>query len=369
MPQYLDDPSVLTKDKLKSELVAHKVELPSGNPSKDVYVQLYLKNLTAQNKKNAAPAVLDAFSSDEELPPAVVSNRSRSSGRKVTRKSDKLHLEEVDVTSLTDEGLRDKLQKHGVNVGPIVGSTRKLYEKKLQKYLDDDSAQLCPTETQVNHNGNSETDIYSDKEDVMVAVAEPVIDPEPVPVVETRVRSRGKTPVSSRTSSSSGQNQKVEKITASDQMLKVEEDVLKELFPSDIISSTRISATCRKPIRGAAGRPVIFSNLWNDENSLLSPKTTRTSSYSYTGSHAANRVSSLNPSTSFTSSGSSSTSSTTLSATTLPTGSTRAVQRSMSLWKKLALFAILATFLIVVYLAMETNSVGPFQASDSESVA
>lgn len=81
MPEYLDDPSVLTKDKLKSELLAHNVELPSGNPTKDVYVHLYLKNLTAQNKKHGTATTLDAFSSDEELPPPVVSNRSRSSGR------------------------------------------------------------------------------------------------------------------------------------------------------------------------------------------------------------------------------------------------------------------------------------------------
>lgn len=81
MPEYLDDPSVLTKDKLKSELLAHNVELPSGNPTKDVYVQLYLKNLTAQNDRHVTATTLDAFSSDEELPPPVVSSRSRSSGR------------------------------------------------------------------------------------------------------------------------------------------------------------------------------------------------------------------------------------------------------------------------------------------------
>lgn len=81
MPEYLDDPSSLTKDKLKNELLAHNVELPSGNPTKDVYVQLYLKNLTPQNKQRVTAATLDAFSSDEELPTPVVSNRSRSSGR------------------------------------------------------------------------------------------------------------------------------------------------------------------------------------------------------------------------------------------------------------------------------------------------
>uniref|UniRef100_A0A3B3WN03 Uncharacterized protein n=1 Tax=Poecilia mexicana TaxID=48701 RepID=A0A3B3WN03_9TELE len=80
-------------------------------------------------------------------------------------------------------------------------------------------------------------------------------------------------------------------------------------------------ASCRKPIRGAARRPLVSSDLWSDENSSPSA------------------------------------------------GPTRAVRCSMTLWKKLALFAILATFVIFVYLAMETNSVSPFQASDSKSFA
>lgn len=95
MPEYLDDPSVLTKDKLKSELLAHNVELPSGNPTKDVYVQLYLKNLTAQNQRHGSAPALDAFSSDEELPPPVVSSRSRSSGKVRTRR----HMLKVWLTS------------------------------------------------------------------------------------------------------------------------------------------------------------------------------------------------------------------------------------------------------------------------------
>lgn len=75
MPEYLEDPSVLTKDKLKSELLANNVALPTGDQRKDVYVQLYLKNLTVQNNKIQST---DAFSSDEELPVPVVSNKSRS---------------------------------------------------------------------------------------------------------------------------------------------------------------------------------------------------------------------------------------------------------------------------------------------------
>lgn len=81
MPEYLEDPSVLTKEKLKSELLANSVELPSGNPTKDVYVQLYLQHLTAQNERRVPAAAPDPFSSDEELPPPELSGRSRSSGR------------------------------------------------------------------------------------------------------------------------------------------------------------------------------------------------------------------------------------------------------------------------------------------------
>lgn len=61
-------------------------------------------------------------------------------------------------------------QIHKRRVPFCAASTRKLYEKKLQKLLDDGPAlatiaNLVVTEIQVNHNGNSESDLYSDKED------------------------------------------------------------------------------------------------------------------------------------------------------------------------------------------------------------
>ncbi|XP_030296135.1 thymopoietin a isoform X3 [Sparus aurata] len=560
MPEYLDDPSVLTKDKLKSELLAHNVELPSGNPTKDVYVQLYLKNLTAQNNQHVTATTLDAFSSDEELPPPVVSSRSRSSGRKATRKTDKVRPDELDVTVLTDQGLKDELLKHGVDAGPIVASTRKLYEKKLQKLLDDGPVQpplpeLVLTEIEVNHNGNSESDLYSDKEDELTVEPEPepVAEPEPAPVVERPLGSRGKVPVTTRTRSSQhtkivpedlrpalteqGQSNRrvhhrldspvrseppsassrpaqlhgeelglrltkpsedlsykpvallnttlleeleplgaaamslskeqsirpatkpsrptrvdpvtfspmcnispiktgetrcslsdqfgskpsrvsaagecgppdvllykrrqqkmtsflsscsptktlgctstlskdmlvrqVEKIAASEQAPKVEEkDVLKELFSNDINSPTGITATCRRPIRGAADRPVKSSDLWNNENSLFSPKTTKTTSSasSYTESRIINRVNSLPSSTSFSSSTATSSFSSPSSrplAAAPPAGQTKAAARSMSLWIKLFLLAIVAAFLFLVYQAMETNTINPFGDSDT----
>ncbi|XP_029351365.1 thymopoietin a isoform X3 [Echeneis naucrates] len=311
MPEYLDDPSVLTKDKLKSELLAHNVELPSGNQTKDVYVQLYLKNLTVQNKKHVTATTLDAFSSDEELPPPVVFNRSRSSGRKATRKTDKVHVDELDVTMLTDEGLRDELLKQGVDAGPIVEVT-------------------TPTEPQ------------------------PAAEPEVVPLVEKPVRSRGKTPITTRTRSS--QHHAVEKITASDQNPKVEKsDILKELFPNDMSSPTGITATCRRPIRGAAGRPLKSSDLWNNENCLFTPKNIKTSiSSSSTESHVVNRIASLPQSNSPT--------------TAPPARQTKAGSRNMSFCMKLFLLAIVAAFLFLVYQAMETNTINPFGASDTDVV-
>ncbi|XP_024228873.1 lamina-associated polypeptide 2, isoforms beta/gamma isoform X5 [Oncorhynchus tshawytscha] len=215
MPEYLEDPSVLTKDKLKSELLANNVALPTGDQRKDVYVRLYLKNLTVQNNKILST---DAFSSDEELLVPVVSNKSRS-GRKATRKTDKPRPEDLDVTELTSEGLKDELLKYGINVGPIVASTRKLYERRLQKLLDQgppETVALPVVITQVdsNHNGNSDSDRYSDKEEEVTTEPEPV----PVPMVEKPVRSRGKTPVTTRTRSSQ-HNRDVSELSAGEGVL------------------------------------------------------------------------------------------------------------------------------------------------------
>lgn len=78
MPENLDDPSALSKDKLKSELLARNVELPGGNPTKDAFVQLYLRELSGHKVRRAAAGSdgPDGFSSDEELP-----SRKCSSGR------------------------------------------------------------------------------------------------------------------------------------------------------------------------------------------------------------------------------------------------------------------------------------------------
>uniref|UniRef100_A0A8C8D226 Lamina-associated polypeptide 2 n=1 Tax=Oncorhynchus tshawytscha TaxID=74940 RepID=A0A8C8D226_ONCTS len=422
MPEYLEDPSVLTKDKLKSELLANNVALPTGDQRKDVYVRLYLKNLTVQNNKILST---DAFSSDEELLVPVVSNKSRS-GRKATRKTDKPRPEDLDVTELTSEGLKDELLKYGINVGPIVASTRKLYERRLQKLLDQgppETVALPVVITQVdsNHNGNSDSDRYSDKEEEVTTEPEPV----PVPMVEKPVRSRGKTPVTTRTRSSqhnrdvselsagegvlhppreaktkaplllevlkepkpilaekpsskstpllhglahaqstrtihqvvltaraespSPRLTQVEKIAAGEQTPNRvdEKNILKEMFPYETNTPTGINATCRRPIRGAAGRPLKSGDLWTDETLL------RSSHSSYTESRTAtvHRVPTLPPSTSL------------LTSVAPPAGKAIAPPHGLPVWLKLLLLGIVAGFIFFIYQTMETNAMAPFGGS------
>ncbi|XP_074936444.1 thymopoietin isoform X2 [Phalacrocorax aristotelis] len=176
MPEFLADPSVLTKEKLKSELIANNVSLPGGEQRKDVYVQLYLQHLTARNP----PAIAQPdFSSDEEREPTPLGARSRgaaAAGRKATKKTDKPRLEEkddLDITEMSNEDLQEQLVKYGLNPGPIVASTRKLYEKKLLKLMEQGPELKAPVPLPVissaaentRQNGNNDSDQYSDNEE------------------------------------------------------------------------------------------------------------------------------------------------------------------------------------------------------------
>uniref|UniRef100_A0A672PZN1 Lamina-associated polypeptide 2-like n=1 Tax=Sinocyclocheilus grahami TaxID=75366 RepID=A0A672PZN1_SINGR len=312
MSEFLEDPSVLTKDKLKSALLAHNVALPNGEHKKDVYIQLYLKNLTAQNKKSSGSP--DVFSSDEELPPApVLSNRSRS-GRKATRKTDKVRPEDVDVIDLSNEALKDLLLKYGLNAGPIVETVAPAPE--------------------------------------FVPEPEPDVEAESIPVVERPIRSRGKAPVTSRTRS--GQHNRVEKVSAIDQTPRmVERDVLKEIFPTENLNTpTGISATCRRPIRGAAGRPLV-SDTWLDESRLGLKELRETSSSStYTETRYLPRVAAAVPLTA--------------SKPAAPPAVKSRARRSLPVWVQLLLLSAVAGFLFFVYQAMETDEVGLFKQSGAD---
>uniref|UniRef100_A0A915CXE8 LEM domain-containing protein n=1 Tax=Ditylenchus dipsaci TaxID=166011 RepID=A0A915CXE8_9BILA len=43
----------------------------------------------------------------------------------------------IPLSNLSDEELRKKLEVYGTNAGPVTPSTRKLYERKLLKLMED----------------------------------------------------------------------------------------------------------------------------------------------------------------------------------------------------------------------------------------
>ncbi|XP_043418197.1 thymopoietin isoform X3 [Prionailurus bengalensis] len=410
MPEFLEDPSVLTKEKLKSELVANNVTLPVGEQRKDVYVQLYLQHLTARNRPPLAAGANSKgppdFSSDEEREPtpvlgsgAAVAGRSRAAvGRKATKKTDKPRLEDkddLDVTELTNEDLLDQLVKYGVNPGPIVGTTRKLYEKKLLKLREQgtESRSSTPLPTisssaeNMRQNGSNDSDRYSDNEEdskieLKLEKREPLKGRAKTPVTlkQRRVEhnqsysqagitetewtsgsSKGGplqalTRESTRGSRRTPRKRVVNRVTGNfkhaapilpitefsdiprrtpkkpltraevgekTEERRIERDILKEMFPFEASTPTGISASCRRPIKGAAGRPLELSDFRMEE--------------SFSSKYIPKYVPLSDVKSEKTKKG-----------------------RSIPMWIKILLFVIVAIFLFLVYQAMETNQGNPF---------
>ncbi|XP_032913910.1 thymopoietin isoform X2 [Catharus ustulatus] len=432
MPEFLADPSVLTKEKLKSELIANNVSLPGGEQRKDVYVQLYLQHLTARNP----PALAQPdFSSDEEREPTPLGARGRgaaAAGRKATKKTDKPRPEEkddLDITEMSNEDLQEQLMKYGVNPGPIVATTRKLYEKKLLKLMEQGPDLKAPvplpeisTTENTRQNGNNDSDQYSDNEEdpkteLRLEKREPLKarTKTPVPLKQKRVVEHNQTvsqdgvteTVWTSGSSKSGPLQAFSRestrgsrrtprkrveataqlpvddavisesttinetiLAASNETLvgnrvpgnfkhaaptlsvselsdmprrtpkkplvtaevmertteerKVERDILKELFPYEVSTPTGISASCRRPIKGAASRPLEHSDFILEE------------SYSkYAQKYGT---------------------STDIKSEKPPIKK----ERPVSLWIKVLLFVAVSVFMFLVYQSMETNQGNPF---------
>ncbi|XP_015714397.1 thymopoietin isoform X5 [Coturnix japonica] len=413
MPEFLADPSVLTKEKLKSELIANNVSLPGGEQRKDVYVQLYLQHLTARNP----PALAQPdFSSDEEREPTPIGARGRGAavGRKATKKTDKLRAEEkddLDVTELSNEDLQEQLMKYGINPGPIVATTRKLYEKKLLKLMEQGPEPKTPiplpvissTTENTRQNGNNDSDQYSDNEEdpkaelrlerreplkgrmkapvalkqrkvvehnqvgnrvpgnfkhaaPTLSISEPTDMPRRTPKKPLMTAERKETDYPHQfLSNHVGRQQScdvlntamIEETEESSEYIKtpyvarqrpiikvpertpteerrVERDILKEMFPYEVSTPTGISASCRRPIKGAASRPIEHTDFKLDE-----------SFYKYAPKYSTSSdIKSEKPSTK--------------------------KERSVPLWIKILLFVLVSVFLFSVYQSMETNQRNPF---------
>ena len=127
----------LTKDELKSALVTHGVELNFSSAKKDELLELY-DEYVAPNDLKAG----EFSSDDEDLPLKSLKKKTSKSSKAASEKSAKAAPKElteensfivgdIKIKDLNDEELIQYLTKYGIDVGPIVDSTRSLYQKKL----------------------------------------------------------------------------------------------------------------------------------------------------------------------------------------------------------------------------------------------
>ncbi|XP_063783812.1 thymopoietin isoform X5 [Pseudophryne corroboree] len=438
MAELPRDPSSLTKEELKSELVANNVALPPGEQRKNVYVKLYREVLAARSRGTPD------FSSDEERSErksTPMRGRGRPPGRKATKKTDKPSEEEKiepDVTELGNDALREELLKYGIKPGPILGSTRKVYEQRLLKIKEQQLTSMTPSVADFpiadnnKQNGNTDSRQYSDNEDPKIeltletreplrgklkaqvssrskrpeenentsedAVSDPprILEPEKsgrlqavskestrvarrtprkrvvtagslafdddadisetAPVTETILPSSNQTlanAVYSHFESRQVGNQVTESFKHTNALRSVSEltdlsrrtpkkqllseniiektfeekrenkDILKEMFPYEMLTPTGISASCRRPIKGAAGRPLSLKDLEMEER------------------YSSKYVSKYQPVVD-------------VKAPKMKTG------RSVPIWLKILFLVIVAVLSFLVYQAMETNEGNPF---------
>nr|XP_055044050.1 LEM domain-containing protein 1 isoform X5 [Misgurnus anguillicaudatus] len=322
MPAFIEDPAQFSVERLKSELIANNVELPPADSKKRVYLELYLTSV-----KTNSPD----FSSDEEDDGLVgdVENEEVS--------------DMVDLHQLTDDQLKAMLLQYGVKAGPIVATTRALYEKKLHRLMEG------PAQTsQHSVNGTAWTTQYSDSEEDIEGDEDKESETEQhlsktasqTETSTSRIENRF-SPQSKQTEIERRSGQRSDYVAngkTSQDFMRLNKDtmtgrslclmsppshqkqtvtdsatdVLTELFPDTAKTPTGIYATKRRPIKGAAGRPVQFKY---PEMPLLSPTTLERQEIQ---------------------------------------------QRLVPLWVQILVFLLVACLLYIIYLSMEEPPSNPF---------
>ncbi|XP_029291992.1 LEM domain-containing protein 1 isoform X6 [Cottoperca gobio] len=301
MSLFVEDPAYLSKSRLKSDLVAHNVALPPTKSKKEVYVDLHLKHIAHNNAAE--------FSSDEEDQEEDVADKEEDA-------------EIPDPSCLTDDDLKAALLEHGVKAGPIVASTRALYENKLRRLLQSEGhgclngvekgVLYSDSEEENGEKEDEESGSERAKEETVEQSDQAQQRSSQFPSGSQPVMSSGGSLISSQafsitqmvkevesrrsltTSTDSerelnGSNVQehwsrstrldkpiVDKYTINNQSLyytpkespcirdmklsqEPVEDMLQEMFPNTEATPTGICATRRRPIKGAAGRPFQYA--------------------------------------------------------------------------------------------------------------
>ncbi|XP_046725040.1 LEM domain-containing protein 1 isoform X2 [Silurus meridionalis] len=313
MPVFVENPSRFSKQRLKSELVSHGVELAPSEREKQAYLQVYMQHVANKSAD---------FSSDEE--------EQGQNGHEEEKGGEDSDM--VDLCSLTDNQLKHKLLRYGVKAGPIVASTRALYEKKLYRMMTqhlqnsvnskDDAGKYSDSEEEKGEEEESGSELLGPES---VSITDQSLNPSTVGLkyqsnetfypqcfappmrqgknqegsleslqsrslsfsitqlveeIENRLspqsksaeteRSYSQTPLASRAQwfNRSPVNESLyltpeclplqKQPTTIEPAIESVTDVLMEMFPDTAMTPTGITATKRRSIKGAAGRPVQF---------------------------------------------------------------------------------------------------------------
>uniref|UniRef100_A0AAY5L4L6 LEM domain-containing protein n=1 Tax=Esox lucius TaxID=8010 RepID=A0AAY5L4L6_ESOLU len=239
MPVFVEDPAQFSKPRLKSELIAHNVTLPAAESKKHVYMELYSKCI---GLKSAAD-----FSSDEE-------DVQESQDCEEREKDPEM----IDPCGLTDDELKATLLQYGVEAGPIVGTTRSLYERKLQRLMELAGGRRHSETENADRYSYSEDELEDDQ-DSEQGRAETVSLVADKQHVDSDIQQEAATSFPDKCTMTNRPLCITPKTSPLIRQIKVPiKDVLMEMFPETKPTPTGIAATRRRPIKGAAGRPVHF---------------------------------------------------------------------------------------------------------------
>jgi hypothetical protein len=197
----------MTKEELRNALINHGVpSVPPLSAKKDELIALYEEHVAPLENGTGD------FSSDDEIslnifPTKRASTASRltkiSSTSKLSKASSKspkksaiteensLTVDGVDVDALDDDELFKLLKENGIDVGPIVSSTRPFYKKKLALVLKGGESMVNTS----NGDEYSDTDPETEPEDNQPAGTTVEETPEP-PITRSKSSSSSAAPKS-----------------------------------------------------------------------------------------------------------------------------------------------------------------------------
>jgi len=138
--------SNFTKEELRDALIDHGVpSLPPLSAKKDQVLSLYEEHIgpleNGTNEFSSDDEVSLNMSPTERAKVSSTSKVSKSSSKspqntkKIVSDEESLSVDCVDVEALDDDELFSLLKENGIDVGPIVASTRPFYKKKLKLVL------------------------------------------------------------------------------------------------------------------------------------------------------------------------------------------------------------------------------------------